>query len=267
MIDYGKMPYMSQAKDYVGFMKETTDQVILSQGGVYAPMDMKKPYMATDYQGMVYTFQSDLDNLSGLDAPTLDDAYVSQYVAPVAASREGTITVSPFILADDGHWTVSTMYPNEPHTAFGKDAPGNVIGSWIRIPNVALRSSDIVISAVFTFVCRLVADDPSAACNVAITGNATNNATIPITVTEYKALARTGAVLWNIPAWAVEGIYYSPDVSSIVQEIISRPGWAEGNALLFLFDDNSSGTGGNRRAYSVDGSFAKRSSLKITIGN
>jgi hypothetical protein len=43
------------------------------------------------------------------------------------------------------------------------------------------------------------------------------------------------------------------DISSIVAEIINRPGWFSGNAMVFIITNNSTGTG-TRTAESYKGS-------------
>ena len=47
--------------------------------------------------------------------------------------------------------------------------------------------------------------------------------------------ATTASVAWNPPAWNTVGArtaaQQTPDISSLVQAVVSRPGWAQGNAL------------------------------------
>jgi hypothetical protein len=62
----------------------------------------------------------------------------------------------------------------------------------------------------------------------------------------------TAAVPWSPPAWAVLGAsgldQRTDDLSSVIQEVVSRPGWAAGNAIVLLL----SGTG-ERVAEAYDG--------------
>ena len=61
------------------------------------------------------------------------------------------------------------------------------------------------------------------------------------------------AVVWSPPAWNTVGesgeAQRTPELRSLVQTIIDRPGWARGNAIVFVI----SGTG-KRVAESYDGS-------------
>lgn len=49
----------------------------------------------------------------------------------------------------------------------------------------------------------------------------------------------TAEVLWdNISAWTTQvQIIDSPDISTVIQEIIDRPGWVQGNDMLIFWDD------------------------------
>jgi len=59
----------------------------------------------------------------------------------------------------------------------------------------------------------------------------------------------TASVSWNnVPAWSVDSKYQTPDLTSIIQEIVDRGGWGRGNDIMILV----SGTG-ERTAESFDG--------------
>ena len=63
----------------------------------------------------------------------------------------------------------------------------------------------------------------------------------------------TSAVAWNtIPAWNANGdagpAQETPDIRSIIQKIVNRPGWASGNALVVILTGS-----GRRTADSFDG--------------
>lgn len=63
-------------------------------------------------------------------------------------------------------------------------------------------------------------------------------------------------ISWSIPEWTVEHAKSrSPDISSIIEEIINLPGWNRGNSLmLFLKNDPNDPSQGIRVAQSFDGS-------------
>ena len=70
------------------------------------------------------------------------------------------------------------------------------------------------------------------------TGNAANFSSLDRLV---HALPRTGAsVAWSLGLGSYGNRLSSPDISAIVQEIIDRPDWSEGNAIAIIF--SSTGT-------------------------
>ena len=75
-------------------------------------------------------------------------------------------------------------------------------------------------------------------------------------------LLTTASVTWQPPAWLVVGESASaertPNIASILQEVVSRPGWTAGNHVLLLI----SGTG-QRTAESFNGSSSDAPSIYI----
>ncbi len=71
-------------------------------------------------------------------------------------------------------------------------------------------------------------------------------------------------VTWaNIPAWSQSGVKQrSPDLSSLVQEIVNRGGWQTGNSIVIIVDGN-----GTRTADSYDGNPDGAPRLYIQFGS
>lgn len=89
------------------------------------------------------------------------------------------------------------------------------------------------------FIDMVVAAPYSRPASVSIWGEASDNA-LPLEKTNYNITSRplTSAVTsWSsIPPWTVVGdTVTTPDVGPVLQEIVSRPGWALGNALAIIF--------------------------------
>ena len=65
----------------------------------------------------------------------------------------------------------------------------------------------------------------------------------------------TAKVKWSVPEWtAVDVKYQSPDISSIIEEIVAQEGWVSGNAIVLIFrDDKDNPSTGIRCAESYDG--------------
>jgi len=75
----------------------------------------------------------------------------------------------------------------------------------------------------------------------------------------------TASVTWNsIPEWTKDESYQTPDLTSIVQEIVDRAGWSSGNAMAILF--RSTDLSGKRRFYAHDKSPASTPVLHVEYG-
>ena len=115
----------------------------------------------------------------------------------------------------------------------------------LRFQKVPVPAGAVITSAYVEFT-GYAAD--SAATSLTIQGQAHDNA--PVFTTATKNLSNraktTASAAWtSMPAWAANGVYRSPDLRAVVQEIVSRAGWVQNNALVLLV----TGTG-NRSAYS-----------------
>jgi hypothetical protein len=97
----------------------------------------------------------------------------------------------------------------------------------------------------------------SEATSLTIQGEATDNASQLVSSgLNISSRPRTDAnVLWLPVPWTTRGEagpdQQTPDISSVIQEIVSRPGWASGNSLVIIV----TGTG-ERTAESYDGNQA-----------
>lgn len=106
-----------------------------------------------------------------------------------------------------------------------------------------------IISAHLDLTCSYTAS--TANCNTKFTGQKINNApSINITHAQYDALARTTAyVNWTPGAWSSSTSYESPNIGSIIQEIVNMAGWTSGNSITICWDNNGSSTDNWRDIY------------------
>ena len=76
----------------------------------------------------------------------------------------------------------------------------------------------------------------------------------------------TAQVKWSIPAWTEQNAkFQTPDISSILQEIVNQEGWVSGNAIvLTLRDDKDDPSTGLREAESYSGEADAAPTLHIT---
>jgi hypothetical protein len=167
---------------------------------------------------------------------------------------------------DGSAWQFSTT-SNYQSVGWGDSSSYAKRGGGIRFTNVTIPQGTTITAAYLTFRCNYA--NSGANCLTKIKGEASDNAAPFSDYSNFSGRSRISAsVNWdNIPAWSSDTDYNSPDISSIIQEIVNRPGWASGNALVIFwddFDDRSTHAIGNwRAAYSYDGSTTYASKLHI----
>ncbi len=129
----------------------------------------------------------------------------------------------------------------------------------LRFGGVNVPPGAVITSAAITFA----ADEAqSGATALTIRAHSVDSApTFTTTATNLSARPRTAAsVAWSPPAWSVpSAAQTTPSLTNVVQEIVSRPGWASGNALVFLIE----GTG-HRTADAYDESGGTPAALTLT---
>jgi hypothetical protein len=130
-------------------------------------------------------------------------------------------------------------------------------GAGIRFTNVTIPKGATINSAYLKIHCRFstsgtevntrISGDKSNSCNP-------NTFSTEADIADRYANYRTSAIVdWdNIPPWTIDNVYPSPDIKTVIQEIVNDPNWASGNALALFwedFDDRSthSGSGQNMR--------------------
>ncbi|MBI5916145.1 MAG: tandem-95 repeat protein [Bacteroidetes bacterium] len=133
----------------------------------------------------------------------------------------------------------------------------------LRFNTINIPAGVVITSATLSFK-AIAADSPntnSGATSLTIKGQAADNATTFTTATNNisNRTLTTASTAWNPVAWTSGTTYTSPELKSIVQEIVNRPGWANGNSMAFVI----TGTG-SRSSYSYDGSSSGAPVLDIT---
>ena len=78
----------------------------------------------------------------------------------------------------------------------------------------------------------------------------------------------TAVVEWNaIPRWLTLGEEHdSPDIKSLIQEVVNRAGWSSGNSLAVIMQ-SANGETGDREAESYDGNPTLAALITITYTN
>jgi hypothetical protein len=125
----------------------------------------------------------------------------------------------------------------------------------MRFPNVVIPQGATIVNAYVQFQVDETGLDP---VSLTIAGEAVSNTLSFENVSgNISAWTRTAAsVAWSPAPWLVVGEagpdQQTPDIASVIQEIVSLPGWSSGNALALIITGDGAGTG-NRVAESYDG--------------
>ncbi len=138
----------------------------------------------------------------------------------------------------------------------------------LRFPGVSTpRGSQI--TGAYLVLTAYPAVTSGTVVNSVFQGLAVDNA---VPLADYSSLLgqiKTNAIMpWqSIPPWNNEAQYSSPNLSSIINEIVNRPGWVQGNSLTIVWSDETDQTphinASYRIAYSYAANPAKAPQLRI----
>ena len=141
----------------------------------------------------------------------------------------------------------------------GQDG-GNPQTVGMRWTAVAIPPGATITSAWVQFTAR---DALSGATQLTFAGQAADNATT-FTTANLNVSSRprtTATASWTPAAWSQNqagAAQRTPDLSTVIQEVVSRPGWTSGNALALIVTGS-----GQRSAQSFNGSSAQAPLLHI----
>ncbi len=144
-------------------------------------------------------------------------------------------------------WTITTG--DAQHGAGYFNANVNKMGGGMRWLNVTIPQGSTITAAYITLTSN--AAQTATVVNTKIIGDDEDNAATFGTIANYQSrrgtsvggannnLRTTAEVLWDgIGNWALNTAYNSPEIKTVIQEIISRGGWSSGNALALFWDDH-----------------------------
>lgn len=181
----------------------------------------------------------------------------------------GTNTLTPRVnaSANDAEETGGTVTTNSGtlDVAYNGTPAQNTVG--LRFTGLAIPRGARITSATLQFTASN--SDTATTVNVTIEGEAIGNS--PAFTTGANNITdrtrTTNSVNWSaIGAWTSGATTNatSPSITSIIQEIVNNPGWASGNSLSLILEDNASTSGARRRARSADTSTTSSPLLTVT---
>lgn len=110
--------------------------------------------------------------------------------------------------------------------------------TFVRFATVSIPKDAVINEARVRFKSR-EAKSGSVSLNCYFHNEA--NAAAPVDGSEITGASLTAAVAWNnLSDWENDGLYYSIDISSILQDIIDLAGWSNGNSVVVQIRSNGS---------------------------
>ncbi len=168
-------------------------------------------------------------------------------------AADGSLTLKILNWADDAEQRLSTgkTYRGSSDLEMIDDSGSNgeqIVG--LRYQNATIPQGATITRAYIQFTTD---ETQSETTTLSIRAEASDNAVrFRYQVDNLSSRSTTNAVLeWqNVPAWTfIHETQQTPDFPSVIQEVIDRPGWVSGNALVLLITGS-----GHRTAESYDGS-------------
>ena len=134
--------------------------------------------------------------------------------------------------------------------------------SGMRFTNVVVPQGATIVNAYIQFTCKQTGSD---VVHLIFNGQKSNN-TSTFTSASFDISARvktTASVTWDPLGWYTAdqagADQRTPNLASIVQEVVSSPGWVSGNSMVFIV----TGSGSSRSAYAYDADPTKVAVLHI----
>jgi len=133
----------------------------------------------------------------------------------------------------------------------------------LRFNGIALPQGTTIRSAYIQFVAR---NDESDPCSVTVRVEQVDNAVTYADAANNLSSRNmtTTSVRWDPPAWRGDDSgspQRTADLKDLVQEVVNRSGWADGNSLSFIMEGN-----GTRTAMSYDGDITRAPVLRVEWG-
>ncbi len=162
---------------------------------------------------------------------------------------------------DDFRWNEGNSYFTATDTAIDvgyQDGTTTRKNAGFRFTNVTAPKNASIVSAKLTL--RSTSTPTSqTVVNLKIDAILATNPSAPTTYAGAEGATRTSAVVnWdNVGAWAASTNYDSPDITSVIQELVNQSGWASGNAMVIYLEDNgSSAVNGTTRQFQTYDNYA-----------
>jgi len=174
----------------------------------------------------------------------------------------GTLDIRVSTGSDDAEQRLDTNSVNLSSTDLEliQDAANQIVG--MRFQGVIVPQGAAITSAYVEFETD---EADSVSTSLTIRSQDSDDASTFTTATNNISIRPTtsASVAWNPPAWnTVSEKHQTPEIKSVIQEVVDRTGWAPGNSMAIIID----GTG-SRTAESYNGESANAPLLHIEYNN
>jgi hypothetical protein len=163
-------------------------------------------------------------------------------------------------------WQQDSTY----HTVGHQTPSATKHGIGLRFTNITVPNSAKITQANIKVVSR--SDCSNTVVRSRISGEDVDDAVAFTTQSDFEGRFqnRTKATVdWDsIGEWTTDAEYTSPDIGSIIQQIVNRPGWESGSAIVIFWEDFEGRSDTvtdyvDRRSYSYDANPAKAVTLYV----
>lgn len=178
-------------------------------------------------------------------------------VVTVQAEGAATLDISVAASSDDAEEKAATGAVARGNAVLNMGFNGSTTTVGLRFVGVTIPPGATISVATVQFEAKKTTQPVT----LTIEGQAADNpGTFLGAAFNISSRPRTAAdVAWSPPPWSVAGqrgpAQQTPDLSTVLQEIVDRPGWNSGNALVLIISGD--GTTGNRKAVSFNGTGAE----------
>lgn len=171
-------------------------------------------------------------------------------------------TLTLYTTASDLYGNSNSVYRDTySYLMLGRNSSGYTFKAWLPF-TAAIDQGTSITSATLKLRCQTASSGTT--CKFKIGCDDQDNPSKPATWAALDARVQTTAVLTvaSEPAWTL-GTEYTYDITSAVQEIIDRAGFASGNTIAVLIVDNGSNIGAERQAAAYEDATYTEAILEI----
>jgi hypothetical protein len=187
--------------------------------------------------GLLSTYYTNIDSEGGgvLAGDNVNEHGINYGGVVLGSSADvsySTTITQVYPANDDGYWTASVFNAIDPVVFLGHEPSFGPIKDFFRFRNISIPSSSRILNATLT---AITGGSSGGNANIRLYLNASDNALAPTNrlEAEIKELTISNSS-WVIPSSVVGLSRISPNINAAVQEVITRSGWAEGNALMVI---------------------------------